>query len=735
MATLTEARRDRNFLAADGVRRGRRSNSDDNTIELLVQGAHCANCISKIENGLLKFDDVREARFNLSTGKLAVRGMQLRPGAIASRVEALGFKASVFKASEAVSSDAQGERFLLQCLAIAAFGVAFVVPLTDSTQAVWFGVGDMGPATRSVINWLTALIACPTTLVASKPFFRSALRSLSVGRANMDVPISLAIILSLGLSLFQSALHGNQTYYDAAIMLAFLLLIGRYLDLRVRRRASEAAQRLVAMQAVMVRRLRADNSVETVVAAEVRPDDRLILAAGERSPVDGVVLSPDALIDTSLITGESRPFRAVAGASLRAGAIVVDRPVTLRASAAVQDSLLADIARLVEAGQQVRSRYVRLADRAASLYVPTVHIVAISVFLGWLFLLQASFESSITSAIAVLIVTCPCALGLAAPAVQIVATGALFRRGIIVKSGDSLERLAEVDVAIFDKTGTLTSNQLELSNRDRISELDLQAAASLARASRHPLAQAIVCAAEPGVVLPDVREIEGFGLEARSKGEVWRLGRADWVGADTTGVQSAPLWLRRGRQTPISFEFDAPMRPDARDTVDGLRTRDIEARILSGDRTDAVAAIARALSIADWKGAIGPRDKATELGSLRAAGHHVLMIGDGINDAAALSLAHVSMSPASASDAAQSAADIVFNGESLSPVVISIDVARQSRRRVLQNFAVALIYNMVAVPLAAAGLVTPLVASIAMASSSLIVTLNALRIVVPKGVS
>lgn len=718
---------------ADGRKR-REPHVKDVRIELLVQGAHCANCIAKIEKGLSKFDDVRNVRFNLSSGKLTVRGDNLRAAALITRLEALGYKASLFKPSEAVSADEAGERFLLRCLAIAAFGVAFVVPLTDSTQALWFGVADMGPGTRAVINWIVALVACPTTIVASRPFFRSALRGLAAGRANMDVPISLAIILSLALSVYQSALHGTQTYYDAAVMLTFLLLIGRYLDLRVRRRASEAARQLVAMQAVMVRRIDKGGTIQTVMAADIRPDDRIILAAGERSPVEGIVESDDALIDTSLVTGESTPVRLVRTVALRAGSIVLDRPVTLRATAAVENSLVADIARLIEAGQQIRSRYVRLADKAAAAYVPTVHATALAVFLAWLFFLHASFATSITNAIAVLIVTCPCALGLAAPAVQIVATGALFRRGIIVKSGDALERLAEADIAIFDKTGTLTTDRLELSNRNRLNEADIEAAGTLARASRHPLAQAIARVAGAGPVAEGIREVQGSGLEATVNGELWRLGRADWVGGAIDEAASTALWLRKGANAPICFQFEAPLRPAARETLAALTERGIEPRILSGDRSDAVKAIGNTLGIANRKSGVGPRAKAAVLNGLKDDGRYVLMVGDGINDAAALSLAHVSMSPASASDAAQSAADIVFNGASLSPVVIAIDVARQSRRRVLENFAVATLYNLVAVPLAACGMVTPLFAAIAMASSSLMVTLNALRISVPRAV-
>lgn len=700
----------------------------DETIELLVQGVHCANCIAKIENGLLKFDDVQHARLNLSTGRLTVRGHDLRPASLIGRVEELGFKANCYQPADAVAEGKEGERLLLQCLAIAGFGVAFVVPLTDATVAVWLGVADMGSATRSLINWVVALIACPTALLASRPFFRSAIRGLAARRTNMDVPISLAIILSLGLSVYQTAVHGAQTYFDAAVMLAFLLLIGRYLDLRLRRRAGQAVRQLVEMQAVLVRRIAGDGAVESVIAAQATPGDRLLIAAGERLPVDGVVESGDVLIDSSLVTGESAPITVPRGSVLRAGSIVLDRPITLRVAAAVEDSLIADIARLIEAGQQVRSRYVRLADRAATAYVPIVHATAIGVFAAWFLVLHASFSVSVTNAIAVLIVTCPCALGLATPAVQIVATGALFRRGVIVKSGDALERLAEVDIAIFDKTGTVTSDCLEVSNRAKLQESDIRDAALLARGSRHPLAQAVARAAGLGVVAPNIREVEGSGLEAPIGEEIWRLGHANWVGTIGERTTSPTLWFRRGLAAPIRFEFDAPIRSAAKETMSALSARGVDTFILSGDRGEAVADVAQALGITKWKAGVGPKEKVLLLNSLKSQGHRVLMVGDGINDAAALSQAHVSISPASASDAAQSAADIVFGGASLAQIVAAIDVARQARRRVLENFSAAILYNLIAVPLAAFGLVTPLTAAIMMASSSLVVTLNALRV-------
>jgi P-type Cu2+ transporter len=482
------------------------------------------------------------------------------------------------------------------------------------------------------------------------------------------------------------------------------------------------------MQAVLVRRIERDGVVRSVMAADVAPGDRLLLAIGERIPVDGIVESGDVLVDASLVTGESAPIVATNGSALRAGSIVLDHPTILKVKAAVEDSLIADVARLVEAGQQVRSRYVRFADRAARAYVPIVHAAAIGVFVVWFVVLHAPFSVSITNAIAVLIVTCPCALGLATPAVQIVATGALFRRGVIVKSGDALERLAGIDVAVFDKTGTVTSDRLEVKNRGAFRENDIQDAGRLARGSRHPLAQAIARAAGPGTVAPGLREVEGSGLEANVEGEVWRLGQANFAGIIAERSTSPTLWFRKGSAAPIRFEFDAPIRPAARSTLAALSARKIESRLLSGDRDDAVAQVAQAVGISKWKANVGPKEKARTLGNLQSEGHRVLMVGDGINDAAALSQAHVSMSPASASDAAQSAADIVFSGASLGQVAVAVGVARQARRRVFENFLVAILYNLVAVPLAAFGLVTPLMAAILMSSSSVVVILNALRL-------
>lgn len=694
------------------------------TVEIAVRGAHCANCIAKIERGVSALPGVDETRLNLSTGKLSVawRGEVDLARTIIRRVKALGYDAFPFEAAEVVDEQRNERRDLLRRLAVAGFGTVFVVGLTD---AVWYGNADMSDAMRDLFFWLAAAVSIPATLYSAMPFFASAATSLAQRQTNMDVPIGAAIALSLALSLHHTFAHLHDTYFDAAIMLTFLLLIGRYLDFSLRDRARGAARHLLALQSVLSRRIKSDGNVETVPASELSVDDRILLAAGERTAVDGVLEdSTDA--DLSLVTGESVPVAVAKGAMLHAGSVVVGKPCVLRASARVEDSLVADLARLLEAGQQTRNLYVRLADRAARAYVPFVTIASVAVFVLWE-MAGAGIATTITHAITVLIITCPCALGLAVPAVQIVATGRLFERGVFVKSGDALERLAQIDVAVFDKTGTLTFGVPELLNID-VSRDTLAEAARLARASQHPLARALTRAAGDGPVVSGVHEEPGCGLEANIDGEVQRLGSAAWCGAHDV-THASELWFRAGDAAPVRFSFGDRMRPDASETVKALEAIGVSVEMLTGDLDRPASDLAAQARIANWHAQVTPARKARRIQDLKKQGHRVLMIGDGINDAGALAMAHVSIAPGSAADVSQLAADMVLRGDALKPIVEAVRVARKARILVLENFALAALYNVIAIPIAAMGMVTPLIAAVLMASSSLLVTLNALRLV------
>jgi P-type Cu2+ transporter len=696
------------------------------TIDLLVRGAHCAGCIAKIESGMMAMPAMQAARLNLSTGRLALTwdGSTAHAREFVQRLSELGYPATPYAPETGGDERSAEEKRLVQAMGVAGFATANVMLLSI---AVWSGVGEMDWLTRDLMHRISAIIVLPTVAYSGRPFFTSAWAALRNRQVNMDVPISLAVLLASGLSIYEMLIGHGDTFFDAAAMLLFFLLIGRFLDSRLRAKAGAAARRLASMQAASANRVEADGNVRAIPARQVKPGDHLLIAAGERVPVDCHVLDGTSALDAALVTGETLPVEAVSGTSLYSGMINLSGALTVEADAARDDSLLAEIAHMVEAGEQSRSRYVKLADKAARLYVPIVHTLAALTFIGWM-MVGGDLRTSIINAIAVLIITCPCALALAVPAVQVVASGRLFRSGVLVKSGDALERLSEADIAVFDKTGTLTVGKPQLLNRDDLPDGSLDMAARLARTSRHPLSRAIADAAGMGETADQVRETPGGGLEGRVDGQVVKLGSASWLGLESDSAANAESWLKVGDHPAIRFSFaDAP-RSDADASLADLRDRGFDLLLLSGDRREAVAHMAESLGIADRKAGLKPQDKIAELQTLQQSGRHTLMIGDGINDAPALAAAHVSMSPASAADISQATADFILQGDKLSSIGVAVDVARAAKRRVMENFGLAVVYNCIAVPLAVFGFVTPLVAAIAMSASSLLVTLNALRL-------
>ncbi len=693
-------------------------------VELLIKGAHCASCMTRIERAAKAMPGVATARFNLTTGKLSVASETGRadPARLIEAVTALGFTAVPYDPAEALAEDDRTGRELVLALGVAGFGAMNVMMFTVPVWAGLFGQ-ELGPETRTVLLWLAALVAAPCALFAGMPFFRSAFASLRKGKANMDVPISIGVLLTLAVSFSETALGGPHAYFDAAVMLLFLLLIGRYLDHRLRRNARSAARHLLALQVPMAVRLDGRGVRHGVPVAEVMPGDLLAVPAGERAPVDGLVERGSSEVDNSLISGECLPVSVGPGAKLYAGALNQSGELILRALAASQDSAIAAIARLMEAGTQSRSAYVRLADKAAAIYVPVVHSVALMTFAGgWL--LGLGPREALLRAAAVLIVTCPCALGLAVPAVQVAASGRLFRKGVLVKSGAAFERLSEVDSIFFDKTGVLTQGRPQLIGADPAL---VALAAPLARGSHHPLAKALADAAGPGMAANNIVETAGSGVEGIVKGRRARLGRAEFVGAVSEG-SATELWFALGAEEPIRFAFHDALRPEAVSVLQELRRMGYRLALLSGDVPAAARSAAEALGLDEWHGAMTPAGKAAMIDRAKAAGHKVLMVGDGLNDAAALAKAHASMAPGAAIEASQNAADCVYAGGNLSAIPLTLTIARQTRKRAVENFTFAALYNAVATPAAMIGLVNPFIAALAMSGSSLVVTLNALRI-------
>jgi Cu2+-exporting ATPase len=704
------------------------------SLTLLIENLHCAGCIAAVERSLSHLPGVIEARVNLSTRRACIRwhAGAIEPERFIATLDEIGYPARPFDAAVADRAGAVEERELLRCLAVAGFAAANVMLLSVS---VWSGAAsDMSEVTRDLFHWVSALIALPAIVYAGRPFFRSAESALSARRLNMDVPIALAVTLAAAMSLVETVRGGEHAYFDAAVTLLFFLLIGRYLDRLTRDRARNAAERLLSFNRSHATVLGPDGRARELPIAAVAPGMIVRSLPGERIPIDGRILDGNADIDTSILTGESVPIAAGPETLVYAGTLNINGALAIRVVAAGDKTLLAEIVRLVELAEQGRARFTRIADRVARIYSPVVHALALATFLGWWLGAGSAVWPALTAAIAVLIITCPCALGLAVPAVQVAAVGRLLRHGVLVKSADALERLAIVDTVVFDKTGTLTEGRPELDGVLPADRLELAGAAVLASHSRHPMAQAFAVAMADTAAhdVSEVIEVPGAGISGIVDGTGIRIGNRKFCDANDTGPGAqdgaSELWVKIAASPPLRLCFRDRLRPDAAAAVAALRASGMRVSLLSGDRPGAVSFVAAACGIDDWRAECLPADKVRLLEAAKAAGRRVLMVGDGINDAPAIAAATVGMSPGSGATVSQVASDLVFLGSRLQSVGEACQLARGADRLVRQNFVLAVGYNAIAVPIAMAGLATPLVAAVAMSCSSIIVTLNAMRL-------
>ena len=716
--------------------------SKTSQIHLLIPDMHCAGCIQKIEKVLLADRNIQDARVNLSSKRVAVTWYtgRINKEDIIHQIEKLGFKVQL------IDSDSNNETLkdrtgqgLLKCLAIAGFSSANIMLLSVS---VWSGAEDV---TRQLFHWISALIALPTVIYCGQPFYRSALRALRNYQMNMDVPISLAVLLAAAMSLFETFHKAEHTYFDASVMLLFFLLIGRYLDHMMREQAKSAISHLFSLQTNTACVIEKNGDYILHPLKDLKTGMTVFVASGERIPVDGIITSGTSDIDTSMVTGESALASAKEGQQVFSGTLNLTGPLEVEITALGEDTLLSEMIKCMEGAEANKSKYVKLSNKAAQIYAPAIHIIALACFIGWMIATNGDWHTSLLIAISVLIITCPCALGLAVPVVQIVASGVLFRKGIMLKDGTALEKLAQIDSVIFDKTGTLTLGQArfisaETDGGGQVNQQSFEIAAGLAIKSLHPLSKALVkyCNIKnisPAVV-DDVQEIPGYGMQGVYKGQTVRLGRRDWedgkISADNNNIANSEyleLCLKTENTSLVTFLFEDHLRQDAQNVIECFQDKSFDISILSGDRSKAVEQIAKQLGVTDWSGDLKPQDKVEYVNRVtQILGRKSLMVGDGINDAPALASGFASMAPSSASDIGRTAADFVFMGDSLAPVHFAHKVAVKSRILILENFTLAVIYNMIAVPIAFLGYASPLVAAIAMSSSSLIVTLNALRL-------
>ncbi|MEM9999896.1 MAG: heavy metal translocating P-type ATPase [Pseudomonadota bacterium] len=685
--------------------------------EFSVPSMSCGSCVAKIESAMAQLPGVESARANLTLKRLLVYATDdITDHAIIERLKSLSFDA--FRIDDEAKADTEHQakaRSLLRAMAVAGFGSANIMLLSVSA---WSGADG---ATRDLFHLVSALIAVPVVLFSGQPFFRSALSGLSVGRINMDFPISLAVILALLMSIFQTMTGQPEAYFDAAVMLLFFLLIGRYLDQLMRTRARNAVVSLsqyATKQAIVVGQ---NGDTSTIEADQIETGMVLRLHAGSRVPADSTIISGSTDIDRSMVTGEAEPVSARSGDSLEAGTLNLTGSVDVRVDKPVNQSFLAEVTRMLNAAEQGKSQYIRIADRAARIYTPAVHTLAGAAFISWMMYTGGDWQVSLLVAISVLIITCPCALGLAVPVAHVVSASQLFRHGLLMRDGAALEKLANVTRAVFDKTGTVTMGIKTVDAMPHLSAAHHNAIATLASHSSHPSSMAICNHLKPfaAVELEAIKELPGHGIEAIYQGKRLFIGR----GADestTIMVDDAVLG---------TVSFTEQLRPGARNCLNTLRQAGISTQLLSGDSSVAVERIANRLGISDFHFGQTPKDK---MSHVSAAGDgeagNTLMVGDGINDAPCLAAADVSIAPSSAADVGRQASDFVMARDSLDVVPWAIVMAKRTDRIVRQNFALAIIYNCIAVPLAFLGYASPLFAAIAMSLSSIVVIANSLRL-------
>ena len=678
-------------------------------LTLSVPGVSCAACIGKIERGLAAVPGITAPRVNLTLKRVAMR-TDLPEDTVVARLAQLGYEAFPLDAAILGQESDPASRDLALRLGVAGFAMMNVMLLS---VAVWSGAAD---ATRDLFHLISAAIAVPVVGFSGQPFFRSAWSALKVRRLNMDVPISLAILLATGMSVYESLNGGSHAYFDAGLSLTFFLLIGRYLDHRTRASARSAARELAALEAQTAERLDGQGRAHRTPIAELAVGDLILVPTGGRIPVDGTLEGGAAVTDRSALTGESDPVTLAKGDVISAGEVNLGAPLRLRATTVGEDTTLRRMARLVEGAENARNRYTGLADRAAQVYAPAVHLLALAAFLVWL-AVSGDLRFSLNVAIAVLIITCPCALGLAVPAVATAAIGKLYELGFLVKSGTALERLAEVDGVLFDKTGTVTIPGIA-GLADALDPDQKSVALALAQASSHPVSLAIreaLTDVAPARVT-DIEELPGQVVRGRWNGKAVFLGR---------GPEGLALSIEGETRR---LKQQEALRPGVAKAVTALAGMGLQAALISGDTRERVQGVAEALGITDTASRIGPDAKHALVQARSADGTRLLMVGDGLNDTAALAAAHASLAPSSAMDASRNAADIVLLRDGFADLPRLVAIARKSTHLSRQNFAIATVYNLIAVPIALLGFATPLIAALAMSASSVTVLLNALRV-------
>jgi len=712
-------------------------------VSLLLEGVTCAACSWLIERRLQNLPGVSSAGVNYATGRARVRwdDRRVQLSDILRAVAEIGYRAYPFDSVRSEALERRERRSQLARLFVAGLGamqiMMYAVP-------AYIAHGDMTTDIEQLFRIASLVLTVPVVAWAAMPFYRGAWRSIAARSLGMDVPVTIAIVIAFAASLAATVRAAGDVYYDSISMFVFLLLGARFLDSSMRARATRMQQRLARLAPAVANRIvdRRTGATEIIAVASLSPGDCVLVRPGATVPADGIVREGECILDESMLTGESRPVRKGVGDFVVGGTLNMQSPLTMEVTRVGESTVLAGIVRLSERAHAEKPRIAQLADTVAQWFVAALLAVAAVAGIYW----QAvDPQRAVWIVVAVLVVTCPCALSLATPAALTAAAGRLYAAGVLVTRGDALEKLARATHVVFDKTGTLTSGELRLVGvlpvRDLGESECLAVGAALERGSEHPVARALAGAASARAIAAPaeaVRNFPGEGIEAQIEGVRYRIGALGFVRAlHGQGLPAELMFaaddvmvvaLGDARGWLALFTLCDTVRSGARKLVRDLKARGMKVSLLSGDRVQHVERVARELAIDEAHAAATPATKVELIRSLQSKGAVVAMIGDGINDAPALAQAQVSIAIGSGPDLARVNADLVLTSEDLVALEQAFVTATQALRVVRQNFAWAIAYNALAVPLALAGWVTPLVAAAGMSASSLLVVINAVRL-------
>lgn len=710
------------------VARNQGENHDLAEATFIIDGISCAACAWLIEHRVSQLPGVEQAVLNLSNHRLVVRWHydQIAVSSIAEAIYRLGYKASPFSATEQEEQRSREGKTAIRRLAVAGIGMMQVMMI-----AVPLYVG-MAEQYEFFMRMASMLITFPVVLYGARPFFDAAIRDLRTRHLTMDVPVSLAIFLAFCASIWSTFNQGKEVYFDSVCMFTFFLLLGRFLEMRARHRMGKAGNNLLTLLPNVA--LRVEDGEDKVIASEdIRSGDLLRLRPGHAIPADGVVTEGRSSVDEAALTGEYLPIRKQPGDSLIGGTFNVESPLLMKVTATGAEAQLSTIMRLMDRAQQEKPRVALLADKVASHFVLAVLVISLSVFTFWW--LKGN-DHAFFIALSVLVVTCPCALSLATPTALTAATATLRERGLLISKGHVLEVLNQVNRVVFDKTGTLTQGRLTLEDTVPLATLDtaeLQALASgLEKHSTHPIARAFrqTRAAE----VSNTQQIPAQGIIGLWNNQALRLGRADFAWPAETLPEpdsSQPgQWLLLASETqPLGwFRLNDSLRRNAAQIIQGLQDRGIRVSLLTGDPGESGPRVGAALGIRDVRTGVSPEQKLSAVRDWQAQGETVMMVGDGINDVPVLAGADIALAVNEASDLAKTNADAMLTNGRLETLLTAFDAAGKTRRIIIQNISWALLYNLTALPVAAAGYVPPWAAAIGMSVSSLLVVSNALRL-------